>query len=31
MDKCRKCGKMFEGIGQLCPDCLAEDIAKFKD
>ena len=24
MDKCRKCGKMFEGIGQLCPDCLAE-------
>ena len=24
MDKCRKCGKMFKGIGKLCPDCLAE-------
>ena len=24
MDKCRKCGKMFEGIGKLCPDCEAE-------
>lgn len=24
MDKCRKCGKMFKGIGRLCPDCEAE-------
>jgi hypothetical protein len=24
MDKCRKCGKMFEGIGKFCPDCKAE-------
>lgn len=24
MDKCRRCGKMFEGIGKLCPDCEAE-------
>lgn len=24
MDKCRKCGKMFKGIGELCPDCEAE-------
>lgn len=24
MDKCRKCGKMFKGIGRLCPDCAAE-------
>lgn len=24
MDKCRKCGKMFKGIGKLCPECEAE-------
>ncbi len=24
MDKCRKCGKMFKGIGKLCPDCKVE-------
>lgn len=24
MDKCRRCGKMFKGIGKLCPACLAE-------
>lgn len=24
MDKCRKCGKMFKGIGRLCPDCQLE-------
>lgn len=24
MDKCRKCGKMFKGVGRLCPDCAAE-------
>lgn len=24
MDKCEKCGKMFKGISQLCPDCEAE-------
>lgn len=31
MDKCRKCGKMFKGIGRLCPDCqleVDEKIAK---
>lgn len=24
MDKCRKCGKMFKGIGRLCPECQLE-------
>lgn len=24
MDKCRKCGAMFKGIGKLCSDCKAE-------
>jgi len=24
MDKCRKCGILFEGVGKLCPDCEAE-------
>lgn len=28
MDKCRKCGKMFTGIGKLCPDCEAEIFEK---
>lgn len=28
MDKCRKCGKMFKGIGRLCPDCEAEVYEK---
>ena len=28
MDKCRKCGKMFKGIGRLCPDCEAEVCEK---
>lgn len=30
MDKCRRCGKMFKGIGKLCPDCLAEVLAPKK-
>lgn len=28
MDKCRKCGKMFKGIGKFCPDCEAEIYEK---
>lgn len=28
MDKCRKCGKMFKGIGKLCPDCEVEVFEK---
>ena len=24
MDKCRSCGKMFKGIGKLCPECETE-------
>lgn len=28
MDKCRKCGEMFKGIGKLCPDCEAEVCEK---
>lgn len=28
MDKCRKCGKLFKGIGRLCPDCEAEVCEK---
>ena len=24
MDKCRRCGKMFMGIGKLCPDCESD-------
>lgn len=28
MDKCRKCGKLFKGIGKLCPDCEAEVCEK---